>query len=116
MKGEQEMENLKFATELKFEYIVSFHGHFVEDRYLYIIMDFCEVSHHVAHKIILRNFEILIPKPISSARQGRKLADFIEQKDKKTITEFAFSWCKQLMLVLMYLDESNIVHNDHKPA
>ena len=45
-KAEQEKENLRFAMELKFKFIVGFHGFFVEGGYLYIIMDFCQVSNN----------------------------------------------------------------------
>ena len=70
----------------------------------------------LATQIIQINYDTSKLILIYFRRQGRTLADFIEKEDKKTITEFALSWCKQLMLVMMCLDEQNIIHNDLKPA
>ena len=40
----QEMEALKSMEKLKHEYIVTFHGYFVHEKKVYIVMDYCDVS------------------------------------------------------------------------
>lgn len=43
-EAEQERENVKFAMELKFQFIVCFYGFFVDNQHLYILMDLGPVS------------------------------------------------------------------------
>ena len=40
----QEIEALKSVEKLKHDYIVTFHGYFVHENVVYIVMDYCEVS------------------------------------------------------------------------
>lgn len=105
---EHEKENIKYAVNLKFEFIVAFYGHFVHENMLYIVMEYCPVSLFFYFNIFQHFFHLAI-------FQAPNLRTFLNPQMALAMREFVVLWCKQLMTTLEFLNQQDIIHNDLKP-